>query len=200
LAVVVPFALVSASPGGDQNRPQSDTPCLPAFMTAVVSALQQPAPATCSITRPPNPPFVPPKACKCTTGPNSFWYGSGKLWTLLGASGVWGWAQHHPGYADDPLLTAKIPWWTSDLSGLNWSSSPWKGSAAIAKAFKMSGKRLDGDAAPIEISGGSASYTADWGPFLMTGVFLPTPGCWEITGEYLGDKVSFVVWSAPLKR
>lgn len=29
---------------------------------------------------------------------------------------------------------------------------------------------------------------------MLTGVHVPTPGCWEITGDYEGDKLSFVVW------
>jgi hypothetical protein len=29
---------------------------------------------------------------------------------------------------------------------------------------------------------------------MLTGVYMPTPGCWEITGEYKGQKLRFVVW------
>jgi hypothetical protein len=29
---------------------------------------------------------------------------------------------------------------------------------------------------------------------MLVGVYVPTPGCWEITGEYRGEKLSFVVW------
>jgi hypothetical protein len=29
---------------------------------------------------------------------------------------------------------------------------------------------------------------------MLTGVDVPTPGCWEIMGDYKGQKLSFVVW------
>jgi hypothetical protein len=29
---------------------------------------------------------------------------------------------------------------------------------------------------------------------MLTGVYTPTPGCWEITGDYKGQKLSYVVW------
>jgi hypothetical protein len=35
---------------------------------------------------------------------------------------------------------------------------------------------------------------------MLTGVYMQTPGCWEITGEYKGQKLSFVVWLYPVKQ
>ena len=37
------------------------------------------------------------------------------------------------------------------------------------------------------------------GSAMLTGVYVPAPGCWEITGEYHGNKSSFVVWVEPLQ-
>ena len=34
---------------------------------------------------------------------------------------------------------------------------------------------------------------------MLTGVYVPAPGCWEITREYDGNKLSFVVWVEPSK-
>jgi len=31
-------------------------------------------------------------------------------------------------------------------------------------------------------------------PFMVTGVNLPTPDCWEVTGHYQGHELRFVVW------
>jgi hypothetical protein len=31
-------------------------------------------------------------------------------------------------------------------------------------------------------------------PFMVTGVNFPTLGCWEVTGDYHGDNLTFVVW------
>jgi hypothetical protein len=33
---------------------------------------------------------------------------------------------------------------------------------------------------------------------MLVGIYVPTPGCWEITGEYKSQKVSFVVWVYPV--
>jgi len=29
---------------------------------------------------------------------------------------------------------------------------------------------------------------------MLTGIDTPTVGCWKITGDYKGEKLSFVVW------
>jgi hypothetical protein len=34
-------------------------------------------------------------------------------------------------------------------------------------------------------------------PSIMTGIFIPTVGCWQITGDYKGDKLTFVIWVEP---
>ena len=35
---------------------------------------------------------------------------------------------------------------------------------------------------------------------MLVGVYVPTPGCWEITGDYKGQKLSFVVWVQPVNQ
>jgi hypothetical protein len=37
----------------------------------------------------------------------------------------------------------------------------------------------------------------DVGEFMLTGVTLPSAGCWEITGSYRQTSLSFIVWVAP---
>ena len=34
---------------------------------------------------------------------------------------------------------------------------------------------------------------------MLTGVWVPVSGCWEITGDYEGDKLIFNVWVEPDK-
>jgi hypothetical protein len=34
-------------------------------------------------------------------------------------------------------------------------------------------------------------------PAMVTGIDIPTVGCWEITVDYKGDKLKFVVWVVP---
>jgi hypothetical protein len=32
------------------------------------------------------------------------------------------------------------------------------------------------------------------GDAILTGIEIPQEGCWELTGEYQGSHLSFVVW------
>jgi len=43
---------------------------------------------------------------------------------------------------------------------------------------------------------GNSSYREDWKSFLVGGINFPSAGCWEITGHYEGDELTFVVWVA----
>jgi hypothetical protein len=61
----------------------------------------------------------------------------------------------------------------------------------------MSGRRLDGDAPILEQTGGTNGYHGDMGQFMLTGVKVPTAGCWELTGHYGEAELSFVVWVVP---
>jgi hypothetical protein len=54
-------------------------------------------------------------------------------------------------------------------------------------------RRLDGEAPPVLANEAHNAI----GSAMSDGIYLPTPGCWEITGEYKGQKLSFVVWVTP---
>ena len=57
----------------------------------------------------------------------------------------------------------------------------------------MTGKRLDGEAPPLVASKATNAYAADIGSAMLVGVDIPTAGCWEITGQYGEQELSFVV-------
>jgi hypothetical protein len=40
-------------------------------------------------------------------------------------------------------------------------------------------------------------FTNDMKWFMLVGVNLPTPGCWEITGSVKDQQLTYVVWVAP---
>jgi hypothetical protein len=61
----------------------------------------------------------------------------------------------------------------------------------------VTGERLNGEAPPLDASSANGSYSEDMGSAMMMGIGIPTAGCWEITGNYEGDELSFVVWVAP---
>src|SRR5512134_1578479 len=67
--------------------PPTATPTFPAVITGF---------ATCPITRPPNPPFVPPAPWPPEREGGRFWFGTPELWTELTGSGTWGWLPHSP--------------------------------------------------------------------------------------------------------
>jgi hypothetical protein len=61
--------------------------------------------------------------------------------------------------------------------------------------LKVTAKRLDGPAPPAEIVKANSSYREqDWKAFLVGGINFPTPGCWEVSGRYESDELTFVVW------
>ncbi|PWT88610.1 MAG: hypothetical protein C5B54_10355 [Acidobacteria bacterium] len=158
------------------------------------SSGQQPAnqpqsviPASCPVTTAPEHPFTPPGPVVLSEG--AFWWGTEKLWIELRRSGSWEWLPHKPGHEHQVQpLTMKLFWMSVNYD--------WK--KELVPPLKVTGKRLDGTAPPIlllpmshAISGPNAAMVA--------GFYVPAPGCWEITGDYKGDKLSFVVWFEPIK-
>ena len=143
-------------------------------------------PASCPMTPRPARPFIPPADYRTNEELPKGWFliGTEKLWTEIGESMVWQWVPHTPGHEQD--LTAKIFWLREDY---DWRKEP------IPK-IKVTGKRLDGPAPPLMLPQGPATNAIvnRAGGAMLTGVWVPVPGCWEITGDYEGDKLSFNVW------
>jgi hypothetical protein len=61
--------------------------------------------------------------------------------------------------------------------------------------LRVTGKRLDSIAPPLESQSNASGITGH--AFVMSGLDIPTLGCWQITGDFAGDKLTFVVWVAP---
>lgn len=139
-------------------------------------------PASCPITVPQDPPFVPPAPYDSMGYEGEFWYGSESLWTAIRENGTWESLPHNPeGY------TQKVFWWRD---GYVWNEEP-------QPALSITAERLDGPAPVLRGSGATNAYAADIGSAMLTGVDLPTLGCWKITGKYRDAELSFVVWVAP---
>ena len=79
---------------------------------------------------------------------------------------------------------------------LFWWSYGHKARLEPNPALVVTGKRLDGESPPAEVSratnvlGESNSGGMD---YMLVGVGFPTSGCWEITGKYRGQVLKFVV-------
>ena len=139
-------------------------------------------PASCPITVPQDPPFVPPSPYDSMGFEGEFWYGSNSLWTAVRQNGAWEALPHNP-----EGFTQKVFWWRD---GYVWTEEP-------EPALIVTGERLDASAPPLNASKATNAYASDIGSAMLVGVDLPTLGCWKITGKYGDAEVSFVVWVAP---
>lgn len=146
-------------------------------------------PSSCPVTVPTGNPFAPPSPYEL--GEKSFWLGTEKLWTALRKSGeVWHWAPHKPGHEQEVQpLTVKTFWGSVDFD--------WK--KEYPPGLRVTGRRLDGNAPPLLTLPATNAFPGPAAAMLV-GVYVPTPGCWEITGEYKGQKLSYVVWVEPAKQ
>jgi len=138
------------------------------------------------VTQPPDPPFTPPEPYGAPLE-GEFWLGSPALWTSLPADGAWcdlplhdlasGQTGSQAGY------TQKLAWWRE---GYDWQAEP-------EPDLTVTGRRLDGEAPPLMASKATNAYAADIGSAMLVGVDVPTAGCWEITGRYGEQELSFVI-------
>ena len=142
-------------------------------------------PETCPITKRESQPMVPPPPYTATAPDGAFWYGTDRLWTILGESGSWLGLRHYE--PSDPTFRQKLFYWRQ---GYDWEKEP-------KPPLTITGKRLDAQAPPLMVDPPGGGYREeDWKSFMITGINLPTLGCWEITARYQEDDLSFVVWVA----
>ena len=150
--------------------------------SALAANASDQAPSTCPVTKPPDPAFRSPPPYHADAGNGMFWFGTEKLWIGLNTSGVWSLRHYTP---EEPSFRQKMLWFRQG----------YKATAARPKLV-VTGKRLDGPAPPLGVDGPHGAWlTEDPAQTFMTvGYNIPTTGCWEITGEYGEDILSFVVW------
>jgi hypothetical protein len=173
LRVFVLISLVALTAKAQQNPPQQ-------------SAVPPPS---CPVTGPPATPFIPPAHYE-RGDEKVFLLGTEKLWTPLRKAGVWDWAPHAPEHENEVQpLTEKTFWISSEF---NWKTE-------YPPKLKVTGRRLDGVAPPLLTLRPTNAFPGP-GASMLVGVYVPTPGCWEITGEYKGQKLSYIVWLQPVKR
>ncbi len=103
------------------------------------------------------------------------WYGSESLAVLLKSDGVWKGMGSEHNYRD------KLSWW----------SYGYDGSLEPRPELVVTGKRLDADVPPAIVSEATNAYVGGWTMLVL--VEFPSIGCWEITGSYRGQTLSFVV-------
>lgn len=160
--------------------------CSTILVTRTVAMADDP-PATCRVTLPAAELFVPPSPYPAKPpDEGSFWFGTEKLWTRLPTEGAWRGLPHYR--PTDSAYRQKTFWWRK---GYYWRADP-------TPNLKVSGKRLDATARPLVASRATNGYREqDLKSFMLVGVDFPTAGCWEVTGQFGDDSLTFVVWVAP---
>jgi hypothetical protein len=188
LVVALCLALVSCAPPASRSRgaaaAAAGDAAPGATAAANTTARAGTGRASCPITRPAQPPFIPPKPYRATppTLYGGFWYGSDQLWTLLQADGLWQMAGDKDGLFD------KSFWWRASFDPQREQTPN----------LTLSARRLDIPGPAIAASSGKATNgwrdDDDIGASMLTGIQLPAAGCWEITGHYRTRELSFVAW------
>ncbi len=159
------------------------------LVALVIAGLPLCASAQCSPTAPGTSneavqqPFVPPPPYKATSPSGRFWYGSPQLWTYITFDGFQ--------TGDSSRLSAKLVYWRV---GFDWLKEPDPDLEVVAK-------RLDNPAPLVRAGPAHAvKFPNDDSPAsmaMMTGIRIPAAGCWEITANYRGQTLSYVVSVRP---
>lgn len=145
----------------------------------------------CSVTLPPEPAFVPPQPYPSRfPNPNvpdaddRQWYGTPELWTMLDRDGaVWTDLPVEP----DGSVGDKTLWFSEKFSTAE--GEDFSGNAEIT----VTAVHLDGSAPTVVEEGGGPSFNPAIKNFMLVGLALPEPGCWEVTASYQGAELSYVL-------
>jgi len=168
--IVIVAAIALASCGRLASSQGTTSPSAPTL---------QGSQAACSITRTPQPTFIPPPPYSSTAPGSQIWYGSPELWTAIASSGTWPGLPYESG-----SYVQKVFWWRD---GYDWRTEP-------TPQVSVTGVRIDRPAKPLEASAATNAFGIDIGSSMLVLIHIPTSGCWKITGQYKDASLSFVVW------
>lgn len=140
-------------------------------------------PDWCPVTVPGVVAFTP--LSEAPEGPPSVydevWYGSPDLWTMI-----------------DPRGEVNSKRWLGGDRTFWWSENY---SPEDPREINVTAEQVNGSAPTVHMSAPAGS---GFNPFMlqpthesvtMIGVELPEPGCWELTAEYKGSTLSYVIWT-----
>jgi hypothetical protein len=146
-----------------------------------LSAASPEAPASCPVTMA-DPTFVPPAPYPAQAPYGQIWIGTSSLWVAASADGIWRGIRRDT--ANGPAVANKQFWWRPGYEG---STEP-------VPQLVVTGLRLDAAAPPITVGPATNAHHRDFGGWTMLVAPEIPAGCWELTGQYARDRVSFVVW------
>jgi Gram-negative bacterial TonB protein C-terminal len=162
------------------------TPMLEARLGKVLSFAPAQGPSaareTCKVTQPSTPTDNPPLPMPGDSElQRSGRFGTDRLWTVLPLDGIW--RGLTPKVFGEYAYSNKLPWG----GAFSYKNGP----------LKVSGRRLDGPAPSFTETEPISGVHG-----MMGGINIPVFGCWEITGRYNNEELSFTVlvapWAAPL--
>lgn len=132
----------------------------------------------CIVTVPPaeRPQELPTTSEDGAPPPGAGWVGTADLWTALPYDGT-----HAP---------RKSVWWSEHFPG---------GSVEERPEIGVTWERLDREA-PVIVAEkpGTNAHTGDSGWAMINGLDPASPGCWKVTAEYKGHRLSYVYWNPPV--
>ena len=141
-------------------------------------------PNTCPVTVPPQPGFVPPEPYPPEPPFEEVWYGTPELWANLDPNGhVW---KDLP-VGTDGSVGDKTLWWSENFSTAEGEDFTGKADITVTAVH------LDGSAPTVVVEGGVPSFDRHIGNFMLVGLELPEPGCWEVTARYQGAELAYVI-------
>ena len=144
--------------------------------------LRKAVPESCPVTKPPATAFVPPQPYWTNHGPDTFWFGTPKLWILLPNNGTWN------VLPDGTTYSQKQSWYREGFDGRRTPLGP--PCLYCEPGLKVTAERLGTPAPPLVAKANTVSASP---PYIMVGFDIPALGCWKITGRYEDIELSFVV-------
>jgi hypothetical protein len=137
----------------------------------------------CPVSQPGDLSFVPPDPMPAEAPfADQFWHGSAQLWTMLPKSGLW---QDLP--QTDDGYSQKLWWWAP---GYDFQEEP-------NPIFELLANPLGRFGAQYRFEQATNANSGELGSAILLGVSFPYAGCWEITGNYGGESLSYIVEIAP---
>jgi hypothetical protein len=149
-------------------------------------------PASCPVTLPPEPAFIPTGRYPSTPpgAPHSFWHGTSGLWTRLDSTGM---------HSGGPVASTQWPGVTLIRNKSFWWSPGFHPMGTPEPKLKIEGRRLDDEAPALPQPWVTNAHVPEYGGWTMLTMLELPIGCWEVTGSYGADSVTFVVWVTPPK-
>ena len=134
----------------------------------------------CAVTLP-DPAFSAPSPYPSSPADSGdAWFGTRDLWTKLQTEGeVWDAAS-----ASLPI-GIKTFWWSANWPGMTHEQEP---------AITVVATRLDAPGSVRVDHGTNAAADDLEGEAMLVGIEIPAAGCWQLTGQYQGAVLSYVVW------